>query len=445
MGGTWDATNVVRRAGRRRHARSRSTTREYLGHDVERDRGREGRDHQARRRSACSPSSRSRPPRCCSRRAVEVDAIVAREGMEFGVLARPVAVGGQLVRAAGPGRGVRRDLPAAVRRAPGAQRRRRAGRRRGVPRRRRAPTGRARRRPGARGLRGGALAGPARGGAARRRPSCSTPRTTRPGARATADGDHASPSTSPGWSAWSAAWPTRTSRDARGARAGLRRGRRHPERLAAGDARRRAGRARRRRLRRRPGRGRAAAGRRARRGRSRWPRRRATSAARACWSPDRSSRWARPGPCSAARDSPARAAAAPARPGAQVRGIAAAVLVFEALVIVFATLVALDLTDVRRAPLWWVGGVAAAACCLLVAGLLGRPGRLMLAGLGARRSGWCAHAASSCRRCSSSALLLRRALVRRALPRPQGRAPAGRRRGRHRSHPRAAGSASVQP
>jgi len=56
-----------------------------------------------------------------------------------------------------------------------------------------------------------------------------------------------------------------------------------------------------------------------------------------------------------------------------VRGIAAAVLVFEGLVILFATLVALDLSDVDAATLWWVGGAAACAC-LLVAGLLGRRG-----------------------------------------------------------------------
>lgn len=56
-----------------------------------------------------------------------------------------------------------------------------------------------------------------------------------------------------------------------------------------------------------------------------------------------------------------------------MRGIAAAVLVFEGMVIFFATLVALDLSDLDDATLWWVG-----SCCallfVLVAGLLGRRG-----------------------------------------------------------------------
>jgi len=54
-----------------------------------------------------------------------------------------------------------------------------------------------------------------------------------------------------------------------------------------------------------------------------------------------------------------------------VRGITAAVLVFEGLVIFFATLVALRLTDIDHATLWWVGG-GGAVLCLLLAGLLGR-------------------------------------------------------------------------
>ena len=53
-----------------------------------------------------------------------------------------------------------------------------------------------------------------------------------------------------------------------------------------------------------------------------------------------------------------------------MRGIAASVLVFEGLVVFFATLVALDLSDVDDATLWWTGGSLAVAC-LLVAGLLG--------------------------------------------------------------------------
>ena len=52
-----------------------------------------------------------------------------------------------------------------------------------------------------------------------------------------------------------------------------------------------------------------------------------------------------------------------------MRGICAAVLVFEGLVIFFATLVALDLTDVDHATVWWVGG-GGAVLCVLLAGLL---------------------------------------------------------------------------
>src|SRR3954464_15411398 len=85
------------------------------------------------------------------RRAIEVDATVAREGTEFGVLERRGAVGGPQGRgrgvggggggrpagaAAGVGRGVRGGLPATVRRAPGAERGRGARGGGGVPRRR---------------------------------------------------------------------------------------------------------------------------------------------------------------------------------------------------------------------------------------------------------------------------------------------------------------------
>jgi hypothetical protein len=55
-----------------------------------------------------------------------------------------------------------------------------------------------------------------------------------------------------------------------------------------------------------------------------------------------------------------------------VRGIAASVLVFEGMVVFFATLVALALSDVDDATLWWTGGTLAVAC-VLAAGLLGRP------------------------------------------------------------------------
>jgi hypothetical protein len=46
--------------------------------------------------------------------------------------------------------------------------------------------------------------------------------------------------------------------------------------------------------------------------------------------------------------------------------------VFEGLVVFFATLVALDLSDIDNATLWWVGGAASVAC-LVLAGLLRQP------------------------------------------------------------------------
>jgi Protein of unknown function (DUF4233) len=55
-----------------------------------------------------------------------------------------------------------------------------------------------------------------------------------------------------------------------------------------------------------------------------------------------------------------------------VRGIAASILVFEGLVVFFATLVALDLSGVDDATLWWTGGTLAVAC-VVAAGLLCRP------------------------------------------------------------------------
>ena len=60
-------------------------------------------------------------------------ATVAREGIEFGVMAREIAVGGQRLVLQGL-RGTTRRVPAAVRRAPGRQRRVRARGRRGVRR-----------------------------------------------------------------------------------------------------------------------------------------------------------------------------------------------------------------------------------------------------------------------------------------------------------------------
>ena len=128
---------VRRRPGRRGGRRGRP--RRHLGRDQRRRRPGGGRDRRspsttpsswattsrrspARRPGSSSPASYGvlaqqaarRPPRCCCAGAVEVDAIVAREGVEFGVLAahgrgrRPAA------DAPGSRRRVRRRVPAAA-------------------------------------------------------------------------------------------------------------------------------------------------------------------------------------------------------------------------------------------------------------------------------------------------------------------------------------------
>ena len=158
MGGTWDATNVVDAQGRGDHADRRRP-----------------REVPRRRRRPTSPgrspgsSSPARPwsPRCRTARwSRGAGRAVRRGGRDAGARGhrvrrrQPGARGRRPdAGAAGPARRVRRGLPAAVRRPPGAERRARAGRGRGVHRRRR----RARRRRGARGVRRGDLAGPARG------------------------------------------------------------------------------------------------------------------------------------------------------------------------------------------------------------------------------------------------------------------------------------------
>ena len=70
-------------------------------------------------------------------RCAEVGATLAREGLEFGVTSRVPAVGGPAALAAGPARHLRRRVPPALRRAPGAERRARPGGGRGVRRGRR--------------------------------------------------------------------------------------------------------------------------------------------------------------------------------------------------------------------------------------------------------------------------------------------------------------------
>ena len=219
-----------RRAGRGGHARSRVDHARYLGDTLERDRRREGRDHQAGRRTACSPSSRSRPPRCCCAGRSRSARTVAREGIEFGVARargrrrRPAAR-----RCAGLGGEYDEVFLPLLRRPPGAERRRRAGRGRGVPRRRRTPSAAARRRPGPRGVRRGHLARAGSRSSAAARRSCSTPRTTR-----TARGRRPRRSSeSFGFTPLVGVVGVMADKDvrghARGVRAGARRGRRHPE------------------------------------------------------------------------------------------------------------------------------------------------------------------------------------------------------------------------
>jgi dihydrofolate synthase / folylpolyglutamate synthase len=101
MGGTWDATNVV-------DARVAVVTpvaldhSEYLGPDVATIAGEKAGIIKA---DSIAVLAHQEPGALDTlvRRAVEVDAVVAREGTEFGVLERRVAVGGQQVRLQGLG------------------------------------------------------------------------------------------------------------------------------------------------------------------------------------------------------------------------------------------------------------------------------------------------------------------------------------------------------
>ena len=103
MGGTWDATNVV-------DARVAVVTpvaldhAEYLGPDVGTIAGEKA---GVIKRDAVAVLARQQPAALDAlvRRAVEVEAVVAREGTEFGVLDRRVAVGGQQLRLQGLGGG----------------------------------------------------------------------------------------------------------------------------------------------------------------------------------------------------------------------------------------------------------------------------------------------------------------------------------------------------
>src|SRR3954452_2235802 len=101
MGGTWDATNVA-------DARVAVVTpvamdhAEYLGPDVATIAGEKA---GIIKRDAIAVLAHQQPGALDAlvRRAVEMEAVVAREGTEFGVLERRVAVGGQQVRLQGLG------------------------------------------------------------------------------------------------------------------------------------------------------------------------------------------------------------------------------------------------------------------------------------------------------------------------------------------------------
>src|SRR3954452_15450409 len=101
MGGTWDATNVA-------DARVAVVTpvdldhAEYLGLDVGTIAGEKA---EMMRDDAIAVLAHQQPAALDAlvRRAVEKDSVVAREGTEFGVLERRVAVGGQQIRLQGLG------------------------------------------------------------------------------------------------------------------------------------------------------------------------------------------------------------------------------------------------------------------------------------------------------------------------------------------------------
>ena len=288
MGGAWDATNVA-------DAPVAVITPIAVDH-VRLPRRHHRRRSPARRPASSSPArSRSlaqQPLEAAEvllRRAAEVGATVAREGSSSAYRRARRRVGGQMLRSAGPGRGVRRDVPAAVRRPPGPQRRLRARRGRGVPRRRRSHA--RHRRWSATAFAQVTSPGAARGrpprpdGRARRR--AQPARRARRPSQALAGGVRLQPARRRG----RRDAPTRTSRGCSSAfEPVLGGGRLHPELVAAGDAGGRAGGDRRRHVRRRPGRGRAAARRRDRPGRGRWLSRGLTarrSAVAACSSPAR--------------------------------------------------------------------------------------------------------------------------------------------------------------
>ena len=237
LGGRWDATNVVNAPVAVITPIGIDHT-DYLGHDIAEIAEREGRHHHPAARDRWtrrtpSRSSAAKTPEAMEvllAQAVRADAAVAREDSEFAVLDRQIAVGGQVLDAAGPRRGVPGHLPAAARRASGPQRGGRAGRGRGVLRRGRAAPARHRR--GAGRFRRGHQPRPAGAGAQSPRRCSSTPRTT--GRRRGAGGGAGRGVRLP-LSRRRGGGDGRQGRrrHPRGAGAGVRPDRRHPQRLAA--------------------------------------------------------------------------------------------------------------------------------------------------------------------------------------------------------------------
>ena len=352
MGGSWDATNVADARGRggaadRRRPRAATSATPPA-------------DDRASRRPASSSPARSRS---LAEQAPEVAAVLLERGRRGRRDRRPRGHGLRRRRpdargrrpdavAAGPARSLRRRLPAALRRPPGAERRGRAGRGRGLRRRATQPLDEERR---PRGLRRGHLAGPARDrpaqphGRARRRPQPARRRGARRGARGLL---HVQPA---------------DRRDRRDGRQGPR-GRcssalephlahvvctqNSTDRALPAE---RAGRDRARGLRRGPGlasrRGLADA---IDAGRRRWPRPARPSATRSaparCWSPARSSPSARPARLLVRADD--RRAAGSQQTAAERsprRGMCAAVLSLEAITLGLTTPVMITIADVDAA------------------------------------------------------------------------------------------------
>ena len=203
LGGGWDSTNVADGV-RGRHRADRARPREYLGDSIA-GIAREKAGIIKPGAIAVVAEQELVAAEAILERAVEVDAVVAREGLEFGVVGRGLAVGGQVLNLKGLNAAVRRGVPPAVRRAPGAQRRPGARGGRGAARRR----GAARCRSRPRRVRDGHVArAGSRSCAAARRSSSMRP-TTRTAPRRWR-GRSSTPSTSPRWWASSGCCRTRT-------------------------------------------------------------------------------------------------------------------------------------------------------------------------------------------------------------------------------------------